>query len=219
MNDLSIHEIEAQFKKISQQLDESSLYFRCKAFGPEGPTWNARKKLRKLLVKELKISYSTLKKTLPEDFFRKHCEKLLTPGTRPNCSFAAISVSHCPVLGGFVFSFNREISLGLDMEQSHRVNEQLIGRLSKAEELRQAPDHSLLWAAKEAAFKCMIPDMTPGQNPLLKHVFISEWTQTVPNSYHFCFQIKNQSTKGRGVAFLIKDLALSCALLPQKPEG
>ena len=214
MNDLSIHEIEARFKKISQQLNEPSFYFRFQVFGPEGPTWKAREELRKLLVKELKISYSAFKqRTLPDDFFVKYCGKeLLTPGTRPHCSFAAISVSHCPVLGGFIFSFNRKISVGLDMEQSHRVNEQLIGRLSKAEELKQAPDPSLLWAAKEAAFKC-----TTEQNLLVKHVFISEWTRTAPDSYHFHFQIKNQNTKGHGVAFLIKDLALGCALLPQKP--
>ena len=169
-----------------------------------------RQELRKRLVKELKTSYSSLKKTVPDDFFGKRCEKLLTPGTRPDCSFAAISVSHCPVLGGFVFSFNSEVALGLDMEQSHRVNEQLIGRLSNTEELRKAPDPSLLWAAKEAAFKCLILE----QNRLIKHISITEWEQTASSSYHFRFQVEKQNTKGRGAAFLVDNLALGFALLP-----
>ncbi|MCY4513325.1 MAG: hypothetical protein OXB86_06525, partial [Bdellovibrionales bacterium] len=198
------------FRIISQELKESSLHFRFKIFGPEGPSWEARKELRKSLVTELETSYSSLKKTLPEDFFGKHCENLLTPGARPDCSFAAISVSHCPVLGGFIFSFNQKISLGLDMEQSHRVNEQLIGRLSKTEELQKAPDPSLLWAAKEAAFKCM----TPEQNLLLKHILIFKWIKIKPDHYHFYFQVEGQDIKGRGAAFLVDTLALGFAILP-----
>ena len=118
MNAPSLHKIEAKFREISRRLNEPSLHFHFQVFGPEGPTWKARRELRKRLVGELKTSYSLLKTDLPPDFFGKRCEKLLTPGTRPDCPFAAISVSHCPVLGGFVFSFNPEITLGLDMEQS-----------------------------------------------------------------------------------------------------
>ena len=210
MNTLSIHKIEAKFREISRQLKEPSLHFHFKIFGTKGPTWEARKELRKHLVKELETSYRSLKKSLPEDFFGKHCEKLLTPGTRPDCSFAAISVSHCPVLGGFVFSFNQKITLGLDMEQSHRVNEQLMGRLSKTEELQKAPDPSFLWAAKEAAFKCL----TLEQNRLIKHISITEWEKTASDSYHFHFQVEGQNTKGRGSAFLVDELALGFALLP-----
>lgn len=210
MNTLSIHKIEAKFREISRQLKELSLHFRFKVFGSEGPTWQARKELRKLLVKELETTYGSLKKSLPNDFFGKHCEKLLTPGTRPNCSFATISVSHCPVLGGFVFSFNQKITLGLDMEQSHRVNEQLMGRLSKTEELQKAPDPSLLWAAKEAAFKCL----TPEQNRLIKHISITKWKKITLDNYHFYFQVKGQKTKGCGAAFLVDELALGFALFP-----
>ena len=85
-----------------------------------------------------------------------------------------------------------------------------MGRLSTTKELQTAPDPSLLWAAKEAAFKCLILE----QNRLIKHISITEWEKTASDSYHFRFQVEGQNTKGRGAAFPGDDLALGFALLP-----
>ena len=212
MSALSTGEIEALFKKSGQYLREPSLYFRCKAFGPEGPTYKARKCLREFLVKELEKAHSSIK------FSQKQRRALLTPGSRPQSLAAPISVSHCPVLGGFVFSFNKKISLGLDMEQSHRVSLSVINRISTREEVKQAPARSLLWTAKEAVFKCVTSEETDHKNLLLKDMLILKWEQRGTESRLFQFQVKNSDIKGYGVAFLTDNLAFSCSIL-KRPEG
>ena len=216
MNALSAGEIEIRFRKSGNYLKEPSLYFRCKVFGPEGPTYKARKNLRELLVKELEKAQSSIKNPLV--FSQKQRTALLTPGTRPQNPVTSISVSHCPVAGGFVFSFNKKISLGLDMEQSHRVSLPVISRISTREEIRQAPARSLLWTAKEAVFKCVTSEKTDHKNLLLKDMLISKWKQKDPENRLFQFQVKNSGIKGQGVAFFMNNLAFSCSIL-KKPEG
>ncbi len=160
------------------------------------PTWQERLKLRKILSNHLE-------KVVHLGADRK---KLLMPGKRPWADLASISISHCKILGGFIFSLKLNISVGLDIEQIVRVKPGLIDRLSQVEEVQQAPVNALLWVAKEASFKC-IP---PGNDSLfISHICIFDWNLLQSDAYSFCFQAKDY--KGNGIAFIEKDLVIANA--------
>lgn len=77
---------------------------------------------------------------------------LLNLQDRPRLPRYAISISHCPSAGGWAIQ-ERATHLGLDIEVRSRVSSAIVGRLSTASELAEAPEPALLWVAKEAGFK------------------------------------------------------------------
>lgn len=119
----------------------------------------------------------------PEDYKRK----LLIPGSPPRIPGVSISISHCPILGGFIFSHDKNISLGLDVEKMDRVSLQLVQRVSDFDEVNEAPEVSFLWVAKEAAFKC-IP--SGEQKHFLRDLFIFQWEEMEEGVYNFNFFLK-----------------------------
>ena len=80
--------------------------------------------------------------------------KVLALSTPPRVSFASISISHCPTLGGFAFSPGR-VGIGFDLEELSRLSISAIERVSTSEEIASAPDRTLLWSAKESAYKAL----------------------------------------------------------------
>jgi 4'-phosphopantetheinyl transferase EntD len=62
------------------------------------------------------------------------------------------SISHNQKIGGFAVS---QYPVGFDIEESSRVSEAVIKRISTPEELKKAPDFASLWCAKEASFKAL----------------------------------------------------------------
>ena len=187
-------QIKGKFEQINLIYWNScpSYYFRFF----DQPTWEERLKLREVLS-------SHLEKVVDLGADKK---KLLMPGKRPWADLASISISHCKVLGGFIFSLKSSISIGLDIEQINRVKPGLVNRLSQIEEVQQAPTDALLWAAKEAAFKCIPPD---NDSLLISQVYSFDWSLLEANAYSFCFRVKNYN--GTGIAFIEKDIVIANA--------
>lgn len=171
-------------------------------------TWKERMLLRKTLAEKLqqkKKSFLQQKKNLN----KKIGSDLLQPGFSLTNSMAAISISHCPVFGGFVFSFDKGISLGVDVEMTKRVGIRSLSRISTTQERNAAPSPPIsLWTAKEAAFKCA--HTIDSKLKFLSECIISNWHQKESTIYCFSFET-NQSTytKGQGFVLLFKDIALA----------
>ena len=203
--------------RIGHKLGNHSLYCEIKHFASHRVTWTKRKALRKQLVQSLQ-RIAMLKELCAQSWdhagqIEKEWDNLLVPGGRPFHCWSTISISHCPFMGGFVFSFNTQFSLGFDIEIADRVNGKIINRIAQTEEIKQAPDKALLWTAKEASFKCLGVDKGP---LVLNHCFISDWIKFDP-AYLFSFSYKNQ--KGRGGAFRVAELAFAYAQLPPGRRG
>jgi hypothetical protein len=64
-----------------------------------------------------------------------------------------VSISHCPILGGFALCNQ---TIGLDLEQKQRLSLSLIQRVSDTDEIQMFPEDSVqaLWTIKESVYKC-----------------------------------------------------------------
>lgn len=195
-------EVKSQFGKITGKFTGKQIHCRFMTFGSSGPTWKKRVEMRNLLVKTLKGSL----KNFPEDYGKK----LLTPGIPPRIPGISISISHCPVFGGFVFSPGKDISLGLDIEKADRVSFRSVKYVSGFREIEETPEPSFLWVAKEAAFKSV---------PLkwgiffLKDFFIFNWKRVKTDAHSFTFLLKKKRIQGEGVVFTNNHLIFGCTLL------
>ena len=159
--------------KISHKLGHPSLYCELEYFDPVGVTWQKRKALRarlahslqKALLKPKAASRSALapsseksKGNIFHSSKEREWQSLTIPGGCPVHSLASISIAHCPVMGGFVFSLDKNLSIGLDIELVNRVSHKVVRRIADEKEQKQAPDRVFLWTAKEASFKCLTWD-------------------------------------------------------------
>ena len=183
--------IQSRFQELAEVLGVPSIGSHFRFFDREGPTWNQRQKLRQTLVSKLPPSPALA--------------ELLQPGRPPQMAGMSISLSHCPLMGGFIFSTGADTSLGLDIEQSDRVRWPAVARVSREEEVREAPHPSLLWCAKEAAVKSLPP------GTLMGHITVSHW-HPWKEGYRFSFH------HGDGIAFLVENLAVGCTRLRQTGE-
>ena len=168
-----------------------TLRLRLQSF-PGRPGLQDRLCLREDLVKELQRSR-------PKNRLKFQPVSLLQPGSNLKNPFAAVSISHCPTLAGFAFSFDGNICLGLDLEMTNRLKTRTLARVSSEEEIQSAPDLPvLLWTAKEAAFKCIAP--ADKNFKLLRDIFVSKWRRTAEGAWLFrfraCFPSRFQE-KGR----------------------
>ena len=68
-------------------------------------------------------------------------------------NFKFVSISHSPILGGFVLSSNQ---IGFDLEQNQRLSHSLLQRISNQDERQMLPQQmqSALWTIKESVYKC-----------------------------------------------------------------
>ena len=201
-----LKEIKFQFEEIGNGLITNHLHCRFLPFDSLGATLERRLELRRLLLEDLD---NTLERTTSENLFKNESwrEKILMPGGPPSIPNVSISISHCSVLGGFIFSFDKNVSIGLDMEKTRRVDRP-IQRLSSQEELEESPANYLLWVAKEAAFKCIPFD---GTQYLLSDLFIFDWKKIKMRGYQFQFQVRKKNVKGIGGAFVVNELAFGQA--------
>lgn len=76
---------------------------------------------------------------------------------RPRVEGWALSVSHCPGLGGYIFGPSKNF-VGFDLEESQRVSEKIVERVlpfefEKSWYLKSGISPALVWAAKEASIK------------------------------------------------------------------
>ena len=132
-------------------------YTRFMKFDSLGPNQKVRMKIREKLIEDLDHTFDeNIKAHLwPKDW----PDYLRQLETRPLLPHTTISISHCPSAAGFLFSIEPGVSLGLDIEEAHRIHRS-VEYISTEEEVKQAPQRSLLWVAKEAVFKS-IPQPPP----------------------------------------------------------
>ena len=224
-----INDIVKIFHQIGRNMSHPFFYCELHSLKTQ-VNWKDRCYLRKHLVAALKTQYKKYRDQLwtdqTSDAIYKEWDRLLLPAYSLQNSIAAISISHCPLLGGFIFSLNPNISIGLDIEVAARVSRQLLYRISHPEEIAQVPDNALLWTAKEAVCKCISLNQL---TVLLKDCFISHWTKTDEVIHHFTFegaatntnqringskssnQFCRQSVSGVGSAFRFGPFAFSYA--------
>lgn len=109
----------------------------------------------------------------------------------------SVSISHCPVLGGFAATRREKGQIGFDLESNRRVSEQIIKYVMfTPEELARAPGPGLLWVAKEATFKSLLG---PDQPTVLSQIEVNGWQKLAPEIWQFSAQfhaVKPPSIRG-----------------------
>ncbi len=119
----------------------------------------------------------------------------------PSTERFSISISHTPVLGGYVWTLQPHL-IGFDLEVCARVTPEIARRIAQPGELEQAPTPAALWVAKEAVFKCLLNQHQP---KILTSVEIKSW-ETI-NSETFLFRAKlrdlPESLQGLGATLTI----------------
>jgi hypothetical protein len=73
---------------------------------------------------------------------------------RPMPKAHNVSISHCPVAGGFA-QIPKPHKVGLDLEDLSRDITSVVSRISTADELKVAPSAAALWVAKESVLKAI----------------------------------------------------------------
>ncbi len=107
--------------------------------------------------------------------FDRYCQedRILNLEEPPDLSKGAISISHGKTLGGFAY-IPHQGCIGFDIEEHRRLNkDNLKGYSANKKEESEAPTHSALWTAKEAAFKCL---RKTGRQPIaIREIEIGDW--------------------------------------------
>lgn len=122
-----------------------------------------RSRIREALVNELKTRGASL--------HAADEARLLDLSHPPRLAHHPISISHCPIAGGFCVSED-VLSLGFDLEDLSRIKASVVARISDPNELQAAPSAALLWLAKEASYKALLG---PDQPRVMAMIKISEW--------------------------------------------
>lgn len=135
-------------KNITELIDQSFPGSQLRLFlddkwGSDQPEY--RTQIRKALVSEVFGD---------SDLTHEKALKFLDLNELPTHDEIQISIAHCKGIGGWSQAHSK-VSIGFDVEESARVDEKLVQRVSKAEELRSAPGSPYIWTAKEASFKAL----------------------------------------------------------------
>ena len=129
----------------------------------------------------------------------------------PHTSFASISISHCPTMGGYVIT-PAPHCVGFDLELSSRVSPTLVERISSSDEFVESPDNASLWVAKEASFKALLG---PHQPQVISHIQICQWQPLETGLWGFTFYFSNSQFNteyhGKGCVASVNGLKLSFA--------
>lgn len=146
---------------------------------------------------------------------------LTEPSRRPHAPGLEISISHCPLAGGFALCDSQN-TIGFDLEEAIRLQDSVVKRVSQVEEFAQAPSPAHLWVAKEAAFKSLAPHQQPS---VLSKIAVRDWLSIDPNlgrkdgekleglnsfySYHANAVEISGSHAGKGLAFSASNLFIA----------
>lgn len=155
---------------LRTHLDDSDFFFRV------DPTWSSREDgHRQLIRQEVAQAFSERGWPLPG--------YLMEPGTPPVLGDPPMSLSHCPLAGGFALTSPTKLtSLGFDIESTERVTVSVVSRISTPEEVNLAPDPASLWVAKEATYKALPRAIQPF---VTSQIEIVGWLTLGQNFYRF----------------------------------
>lgn len=102
--------------------------------------------------------------------------------------FREFSISHAPAAGGYVAvaaNSSRVLPVGFDIEVSERVRSIVVKRVMNAnDDVPMRVPSSLVWSAKEAAFKSL---KGPGQPSVISDIVLSRWKPMTDGLWEFSF--------------------------------
>ncbi len=125
---------------------------------------------------------------------------------RPSVSGWSISISHCPLAGGWLARKSQD-GLGFDLEDSTRIREPLVNRIAGPGELGGCPDPRRLWVAKEAYFKALAPD----HPRTVTELYIDSWAPGADGGISFAG--RGGTRPGRGLTVSDGDLLVSICII------
>lgn len=126
---------------------------------------------------------------------------LLEPGSLPSVDDPPMSVSHCPLAGGFALTApSTNVSIGYDLEATERVTAPIVSRISEPDELATAPDPASLWVAKEATFKALPRSIQP---LVTSQIEIVGWLTLAQNFYRFNAGLKGSQHFGNAHGLVV----------------
>ncbi len=106
---------------------------------------------------------------------------ILNLNSHPTTPHFSISISHCPLAGGYAL-VPKPYQIGIDIEDSNRLTESVINRISTADERQASPSMCALWVAKEASFKVIQNDLNL---KTFSKVKITQWVNIKKNQFMF----------------------------------
>lgn len=95
------------------------------------------------------------------------------------------SISHCAGMGIILAS---RYPVGVDVEQSARITEAVVQRVSTKEEYEAAPSAASLWCAKEACFKALKAFTQPS---VISNISIGAW-EKLESQHETCHLTNSQ---------------------------
>ncbi len=138
---------------------------------------------------------------------------LLVPGQLGGLQRGFFSISHCPLVGGYVLQEAPLVghSIGFDLEQASRVSSEIVNRISTPSELIDSPDPASLWTAKESLYKSLPEGIQPAA---ISGVRVSDWSALADSLYSFSGLISSPQHfhNSHGLLWTINDLKMGLCL-------
>jgi phosphopantetheinyl transferase (holo-ACP synthase) len=148
-----------------------------------------------------------------------HLEPIMNLSKVPRSSRHALSISHCPDLGGFCLVPNSNFKLGFDVEIVSRIKTPIVERVlphaeespirSKLHTRNQDQFSALAWAAKECSIKCF-GNLIHNATFSFANVSLLQLEQQ-PNSIFF-FTAKSGDHRVQGLVTLFQHRVFSLAV-------
>lgn len=129
---------------------------------------------------------------------------------RPKHQDINMSLSHCPVASACAWVDN-DFLIGVDIEQASRIDSKVIARVSGESEIENCPDISMLFCAKEAAWKALsaiYPDVA------ISYYETFDWQRACPDWMSFKVRTDGKIIDGQGFARPLSGTYLSFFLSP-----
>lgn len=127
----------------------------------------------------------------------------------PQLEGVKISISHNPLLGGFIIS---DEAAGFDIEDRNRIEPKLIQRIASAEEMKVAPFPAAIWGAKESAWKAIQNSSRVVVKPtVMTDIEITSWKVLQPSRIE-TFEIKSSTSSGNQLLTFPEGVARGCVI-------
>lgn len=115
----------------------------------------------------------------------------------PELAGFGVSISHSPLLGGYLISERARI--GLDIEEKNRLRRDIVARVCSQDEIAAAPHWSFLWSAKEAAYKALPRDRQP---PVISEISVLHWRTVGDGAWRYEAALSAGLSKTLGVGLI-----------------
>lgn len=158
-----------------------------------------RTKIRRNILRDVSNQTNGLSLKTAQD--KKNILDLSQP---PIIEGLGLSIAHCKSIGGYLIS-STHLDIGLDFEDQRRIKKDIVARVSSQQELKEAPDTSLIWGAKEAAYKALLRREQP---ETISGISVTNWKKLKENYWQFNARLRAEPTEilGQGIIWIETDL-------------